>query len=513
MSGSPGISFVETSHTHVPDSDDMDDLHLPQLHVASAIPDDNLEDKISEKLEQLEDEWQDDPINPRNWSPAKKWTTTLIGAFYTFVTPLASTIMAPGLPDLAIKYGITDPTITALTLSIFLLSFAIGPLFAAPLSEVYGRVWVLHLSNLLFLVCNLGCALSPNTTSLIVFRFLAGFAGSAPVAIGGGVVSDLFSERDRAWAMAVYNVGPVIGPAVGPVMGGFIAESIGIKYDFYVVVAMCAIAAVLGIPLLRESYAPVIRLRRGKMATDPEKIVAGHPALTAHHVGKWAYLWINLKRPVILLARSLICFMLSLYMALMYGIYYLMFATFPDLFSGVYHFSTGVSGLAYIGVGVGFLSATILGAKLSNMTYTYLAAKNGGKGKPEMRVPPLIIGSVIVPVGLFWYGWSAQAELHFMMPIIGTAIFGFGLMTTFLPIQLYLVDTFTYAASAVAAASTFRSLFGFAFPLFGQQMFAALGYGGGNSLLAGLAIIIGIPFPIWIYYAGERMRAKSSLTR
>jgi MFS family permease len=50
--------------------------------------------------------------------------------------------MAPGLPDVAIKFGITDLTVIALTLSIFLLSFAIGPLFAAPLSEVYGRAWV-----------------------------------------------------------------------------------------------------------------------------------------------------------------------------------------------------------------------------------------------------------------------------------------------------------------------------------------------------------------------------------
>ncbi|KAG1772836.1 hypothetical protein EV702DRAFT_1201297 [Suillus placidus] len=101
------------------------------------------------------------------------------------------------------------------------------------------------------------------------------------------------------------------------------------------------------------------------------------------------------------------------------------------------------------------------------------------------------------------------------MPIIGTVIFGFGIMTASLAIQLYLVDTFTYAASAVAAASvtTLRSLLWFAFPLFGQQMFAALGYGGGNSLLAGLAIVLGIPFPVWIYYAGERMRARSSLTR
>ena len=82
-----------------------------------------------------------------------------------------------------------------------------------------------------------------------------------------------------------------------------------------------------------------------------------------------------------------------------------------------------------------------------------------------------------------------------------------------LPIQLYLVDTFTYAASALAAASVFRSMLGFAFPLFGQQMYNAMGYGGGNSLLAGLAIVIGIPFPVYLWYKGEQIRNRSSLAR
>ncbi|KAG2152116.1 major facilitator superfamily domain-containing protein [Suillus cothurnatus] len=500
MSGSPpGTASFAPSH-----QDDSNDLHLPQVMRS--------EGQSAEVARDKEYDWEHDPANPRNWSPAKKWTATTLVALYTFVTPLASSIMAPGLPDVAVKFDITNPTVIALTLSIFLLTFSIGPLFAAPLSEVYGRVWVLHLGNLCFLAFNLGCALSRNTVSFIVFRLLSGLAGSAPMACGGGVVSDLFAERDRASAMALYSIGPLIGPAIGPVMGGFITESVGIQYVFYVVIAIAGVAAMIGIPLLRETYAPVIRLRLNNMGLDPEKTTAGHPALQ-HKIGKWAYLWLNLKRPVILLARSFILFILSLYMALMYGIYYLMFATFPDLFSEVYHFSIGIGGLTYIGIGVGFLTATLFGARVSDKIYLYLAARNGGKGKPEMRIPALIFGSFFVPVGLFWYGWSAQAKVHFMMPIIGTAIFGFGLMTTFLPIQLYIVDTFAYAASATAAASMFRSLLGFAFPLFGEQMFAALGYGGGNSLLAGLAIVIGIPFPVWIYFAGERIRAKSSLTR
>ncbi|KAG2093738.1 major facilitator superfamily domain-containing protein [Suillus discolor] len=321
-----------------------------------------------------------------------------------------------------------------------------------------------------------------------------------PIPYGGGVVSDLFSECDRAAGMALYFIGPLVGPAVGPVMGGFITESIGIQYNFYVV-AICGIAAIPGIIFMRESNAPVIRLRHEKTSLDLEKAATTHPAFT---MSKWAYLWINLKRPIMIMTPSFICFILSLRMALIYGIYYLMFTTPPDLFVNVYRFSIGIGGLAYIGFGVGFISATIFGAKICDKTYLYLAAKNGGKGKPEMHVPAMIFGSLVVPVGLFWYGSSAQAKLHFIMPIIGTAIFGFGIMRASLAIQLYLVDTFTYAASAVAAASVSLSIL---------QMFAALGYGGGNLLLADLAIVLGIPFPIWIYYAGERMRARSSLTR
>lgn len=224
-------------------------------------------------------------------------------------------------------------------------------------------------------------------------------------------------------------------------------------------------------------------------------------------------MWVNMTRPFALLFGSFICFILSLYMGLVYGYYYLMFATFPDLFPQNYGFSTGLAGLAYLGPGVGFCLSTFYGAYVADGIYRRLSEKNGGVGKPEMRIPALILTSVFVPVGLFWYGWSAQAKAHWILPIIGAGVFGFAMMGTFLPIQLYLVDSFRYAASAMAAATVLRSVMGFAFPLFGQQMFDALGLGPGYSLLAGLAIITGIPFPIWIYYYGEKIRLRSNLNR
>ncbi|KAF9266834.1 multidrug resistance protein 4 [Marasmius fiardii PR-910] len=472
---------------------------------------------------EVEDDWETDPTNARNWPKRKKWIMVTIVSFYTFIPPLASSMMAPGLPEVAEMYNITNETITALTLSIFLVSFAIGPLILAPLSEMYGRTWILHLGNIFSLAFNLGCAFSPNTPSLIAFRFLNGFSGAAPIAVGGGSIGDLFSERERAFAMSLYTLGPLIAPAMGPVAGGFLAEKVGVKYVFIVIAATCGLASLLGIPFLRETYAPVLQRRKAARL-----LATGHPENGGHRpnlpktvptpaeaqgISKSQYLWLNLSRPVVLLTRSFICFILSLYMSFVYAVYYLMFATFAKLFHDNYGFSPGTGGLVYLGLGTGFMIATYFGASISDGVYLKLTDKNGGKGKPEYRIPPLIFGSFFIPIGLFWYGWSAQTKAHWIVPIIGSGVFGFGQMTCFLPITLYLVDAFTYAASALSAASVLRSLLGFAFPLFAQDMYDKLGYGVGNSVLGGLAIILGIPFPIWIWYKGEEVRARSDLNR
>ncbi|KAF5344334.1 hypothetical protein D9758_013246 [Tetrapyrgos nigripes] len=491
------------SHSRQSKRDDEENLSAE----VSAIP----TDKEKEVEQDAEDDWEHDPDNPWNWPTRKKWTMVSIVAFYTLVPPLASSMLAPGLPAIAKQYGITSSTVVALVLTIFLLSLAIGPLFLAALSEMYGRTWILHGGAFLSIGFNLGCAYAPNTGSLLGFRFLSGLSGSAPFAVGGGTISDLFSPSDRASAMALYSLGPLIGPVIGPVAGGFIAQSVGPKWVFIVIAALSGVSMLVGVPFLRETYAPVIRRRRAFASGDVEKARTLRGPMG--DMSRMQYLWINLSRPVILLFGSLICFLLSLYAAFIYGVYYLMFATFSELFSEVYGFSIGIGGLVYLGLGIGFISATWVGAKSADQMYHYLARRNGGVGKPEMRIPALFFGSFFVPVGLFWYGWSAQAKIHWIMPIIGTGIFGFGLMTSFLPIQLYLVDTFTYAASAISAASTIRSLFGFGFPLFADQMFVALGIGGGNSLLAGLAIVLGIPFPVWLYFNGEKMRARSKLAR
>ncbi len=125
----------------------------------------------------------DDPENPKNWTMKKKWAATLVVSSFTFISPVSSSMVAPALTSIAKEFNITNEVEIQLTLSIFVLAFAIGPLFLGPLSEIYGRVPVLQLSNLFYLIFNIACGVSRSKGQMIAFRFLSGLGGSAPLAV------------------------------------------------------------------------------------------------------------------------------------------------------------------------------------------------------------------------------------------------------------------------------------------------------------------------------------------
>jgi hypothetical protein len=137
--------------------------------------------------------------------------------------------------------------------------------------------------------------------------------------------------------------------------------------------------------------------------------------------------------------------------------------------------------------------------------------RNNGVGSPEFRVPLMLPVVVLVPVGFFIYGWTAENKAHWIFPNIGAFIFGTGIMVGFNALLTYVVDCYqTYAASAAAATAVLRSLAAFLFPLFAPLMYKALGYGWGNSLIAFLSIGIGGPAPIFLWYYGAKLRARST---
>jgi hypothetical protein len=144
------------------------------------------------------------------------------------------------------------------------------------------------------------------------------------------------------------------------------------------------------------------------------------------------------------------------------------------------------------------------------VTYRVLKRRNNGVGLPEFRLPLLIPAAILLPLGFFIYGWTAEYHTHWIFPNIGAFIFAASIMIGFNALVIYVVDCYpTYAASATAATAVMRSVAAFLFPLFAPTLYSKLGNGWGNSVLAFVAIGIGGPAPVVLYHYGAKLRARS----
>lgn len=334
--------------------------------------------------------------------------------------------------------------------------------------------------------------------------------GAGCLTLGAGLIADLFPIEQRGMATALWSCGPLIGPVAGPIAGGFIGETIGWRWIFWIVMIAAGVVS-SGIEILnRETYAAVlIRWKTERLSKElgrNDLRSAYEPSL--EQVSIVSTMKVGLKRPILLLAKSPIVLLLSIYMAVVYGLLYLFFTTIPSVFRNQYGFSTGLSGLAYLGIGLGFISGLILYGLTNDRVVLKLTQRNGGKYEPEMRLPAMIFFACFLPVSFFWYGWVVDKDVHWIAAIIGMMPFGVGMMGVYLPIQTYVIDCYQgYAASANASLTTIRSLVGGVLPLAGPKLFTSLGLGWGNSLLGFIALAF-VPVPIVFSRFGQRIREK-----
>lgn len=264
----------------------------------------------------------------------------------------------------------------------------------------------------------------------------------------------------------------------------------------------------MSIVLMSETSTPIILERKAKKLraeTGNEKLRSKLDS----GLGTKELFKASIIRPAKMLTRSTICFAISLYVAITYTYLYILFTTFTSVFTNQYHWHGGITGLSFLGLGVGSLLGQFAYIYFGNRTVSKHLER--GDFKPEMRLELMCVGGFFMPVGLLIYGWSANFETHYMVPIFGTGLIGFGLLMTFMPANTYLVDVFTtHAASAMAANTVLRSLMAALVPLSSQKMYAALGLGWGNSLLAFVSLAL-VPIPFLFIKYGERIRARSTV--
>ncbi|KAJ5460296.1 Major facilitator superfamily domaingeneral substrate transporter [Penicillium daleae] len=433
-------------------------------------------------------------------------------------SPFASSVFAPAAADADRTFDNTSSILGSLTVTSYLFGYGFGPLFLSPLSEMYGRRIILNISTSFFVLFQIGCALAPNLSALIVFRLLTGIGGSACLTIGGGVVSDLFEPEQRGMAMSIFGAGPLFGPVLGPICGGFIAQRAGWRWVFWVLV-IAGGSFTLFVMIFNRETNPVILVRRKTVLLRKE---LGRSDLRSCYEkagegdaekgkAKATHFLRSLSTPFQLLFRSPIVSIIAMYIATVYGCLYLLLTTITTAFKDTYNWSIESSGLAYLGLGIGFIFGQLVFGMLSDRVVIRLKAQNGDVFEPEMRLPLCIFFALFVPVSFFWYGWSLQAKAHWIVPIIGLFPFAFGLVGIFGTLQTYIIDSYPrYAASGIAAITVSRSLVGALLPLAGPTMYRALGYGWGNSLLGFITLAM-LLMPIIFNRVGASLRKSVTL--
>ncbi|KAJ0168957.1 putative transporter [Colletotrichum tanaceti] len=429
-------------------------------------------------------DWEtpDDRLNPLNWSPGKKLSHVMLVSSFTLYSNLAAVMFAPGAQNLVDEFQITNSMVASLTVSVYVLGNCVGPFFVAPLSEMYGRLVIYHVCNLFYAIFILGCALSVNSSMFLAFRFLSGCAGSAPMAVGGGTIADMHMADERGKATALFSLGPLLGPA------GFLS--------------------LVSVVFMRETFEPILLEKKAALLrkqTGNDRL----RAKTNKNMTRRQMLARAVVRPTKMLIFSPIILLTSLYCAFMFGLTYLLYTTFPSVFQVKYGWGPSTAGLAYLGLALGMIFAVGVVGAVSDKQLRR-AKEIEGQVRPEIRLLLSVWMAPAVPVGFVWYGWSASADnAHWIAPVLGTLVIGFGSFIVLVPSQIYLVDAFGSEASASAlAANTFlRSLFGAFLPLAGPPLYESLGLGWGNSLLAFLGLAF-VPVPFLFYKYGERLRAR-----
>lgn len=474
-------------------------------------------------------EGDDDPYNPYNWRLWRINVSSFLLALLTFLGRFSSAIMAPATPAILAEFGSDDQLLETFVVSSFVLAVCCPSVRWVYISAfLYALTYSLpdgfgsfdmgasfrnlrSYTCLSYHQCGFPClhhwvrrgAIFGQPHRLPISRWVFRLLHNGK---WGASFGDMIPQERRAAYMSVFIMGPILGPVAGPIGGGFLASAKGWHWVFWLVAIAGGFNAVMMAIFYRETYAPLI-LRRENRRSEARLLLNSGSELSP-----WAGLRRGIRRPFKLLVLSPLGALLALYMALIYGFLYHLISSISQVFVHTYGFSSNLSGLAYLGLGIGCLSGYLLVSLTSDRYMLRRADKYGGERKPEYRNQWIPLGAICLPAGFFIYEWAAEYHVHWIVPIIGTLVIGFGFNTCFNSLLLYLVESFTiFAASALAANGVVRNIGGGHLPLAGLTLYDDLGVGWGNSVLGFIQLGLVLPMTFVLVRYGDYLRDTYAL--
>jgi len=305
-------------------------------------------------------------------------------------------------------------------------------------------------------------ALAPNIGAQLAFRFIAGCFASTPLTCAGGSISDLWSPMERVYAFPVFATAAFMGPICGPVVGGFIGESslVSWRWTEWITLIISALVLFLVVLFQPETYAPILlqwKAHHLRHLTSDDRYRA---EVEVRHETFLHRLTHALYRPFILTFREPIIMLIALYLTVIYIILFTFLDGYTFIFTKTYGFSEGITGLSFLGIGLGLCLACLLVPLIHTWAKRDLATiqqEGGDRLPPEFRLWFAMLGVPAIPIAMFWMGWTADARISYWSPLASSVLFGYGILCVFISSYQYIIDSYEgYAASALASVTLIR---------------------------------------------------------
>ncbi|KAL4802570.1 MFS general substrate transporter [Aspergillus unguis] len=456
----------------------------------------------------------DDPDNPYNWSFGKKlWVAMLLFA-YTFSVYIGSSLYTAGTLEITQIYGVSN-IVASLGLSMYVFAYGLGPMLFSPLSEIpaVGRTLPYITTYIIFVILCVPMSLVDNIAGILVLRFLLGFFGSPCLATAGASYGDFYGPIAMPYVIALWGGGATLGPALGPLVAGFAVQAKGWRWSSWELLWLSGpimILMFLSMPETSSDYilrrrAQRLRARTGRIDLESES------EIRQAQMNPRDITFNALIKPWEINALDPAVFFSTFYTALTYGIYYSFFESFPLVYADMYGFNLGQQGLAFLSVLCGLSVAVVLLC----FYFYFIAPHQLGKldpVPPEARIWPGLFATWLIPIRLYIFAWTADANIHWIVSLLGIAISMCGVFIITQCMFIYLPFTYPrYSGSLFAANGFARSLFAGASILFSRPMFDGIQVSGGVTLLASFSVlcILGM---FLLYRFGGKLRERSRFT-
>ncbi|MCJ1230748.1 hypothetical protein MMC12_007422 [Toensbergia leucococca] len=362
-------------------------------------------------------------VSPFTWSEPRKTYTTWLSCAVTVVTAYTAGAYSLAAPQMSQEWGVSLVAIYV-GITTFTTGFAIAPMILAPFSEINGRKPVFIATGILFVICQLCCAVTRSFPGMLVARFWLGVGGSTFSTMVGGVVSDIYHTKDRNTPMALFAGSALFGTGLGPVCSGFLVQNMSWRWVFYIQVITCGFLILLVIVFFQETRGSVLLSKRARILNDwyEAREKAGYfgfdMPVSEDGVKKqsqrirWKVksdeeretlakmIGISVYRPFHLLVTESVVFFFSLWVAFSWAVLYLTFSAIPLVFINNHGFNTQESGAVFAAMCTAALLSTVLSIYQEKIAIRY------GKisSTPEGRLYFSCIQSAFLPIGLFWFG-------------------------------------------------------------------------------------------------------------